>query len=40
MDPVEAFRARYPFPLDDFQVEAIRAIEADQIGRASCRERV
>jgi superfamily II RNA helicase len=30
MDPVEAFRARYPFPLDDFQVEAIRAIEADQ----------
>ena len=30
MDPVEAFRARYPFPLDDFQVDAIRAIEADQ----------
>src|SRR6266436_4304681 len=30
MDPVEAFRARYPFPLDDFQAEAIRAIEADQ----------
>jgi superfamily II RNA helicase len=26
----EQFRARYPFPLDDFQVEAIRAIEADQ----------
>jgi superfamily II RNA helicase len=27
---VERFRARYPFPLDDFQVEAIRAIAADQ----------
>jgi superfamily II RNA helicase len=26
----EQFRSRYPFPLDDFQVEAIRAIEADQ----------
>jgi superfamily II RNA helicase len=30
MDPVEAFRTRYAFPLDDFQIEAIRAIEADQ----------
>ena len=30
MDAVERFRARYPFPLDDFQVEAIRAIQADQ----------
>ena len=30
MDPVERFRARYPFPLDDFQLEAIRAIQADQ----------
>ncbi len=30
MDPVEAFRARYPFPLDDFQIEAIRALDADQ----------
>ncbi|HEX9819164.1 MAG TPA: DEAD/DEAH box helicase [Methylomirabilota bacterium] len=27
---VERFRARYPFPLDDFQVEAIRAIAAEQ----------
>jgi superfamily II RNA helicase len=26
----ERFRARFPFPLDDFQVEAIRAIDADQ----------
>ena len=26
MDPVERFRARYPFPLDDFQLEAIRAV--------------
>src|SRR5437773_12355321 len=26
----ERFRARFPFPLDDFQVEAIGAIEADQ----------
>ena len=24
------FRARYPFPLDDFQIEAIRAIDAGQ----------
>jgi ATP-dependent RNA helicase HelY len=26
MDLVERFRARFPFPLDDFQVEACRAI--------------
>jgi superfamily II RNA helicase len=26
----DRFRARFPFPLDDFQVEAIRAIDADQ----------
>jgi superfamily II RNA helicase len=26
----ERFRARFPFTLDDFQVEAIRAIDADQ----------
>src|SRR5687768_13465426 len=30
MDLFESFRAKYPFPLDDFQVEAIRAIQADQ----------
>ena len=30
MSLVERFRARYPFPLDDFQVEAIRAVESDQ----------
>ncbi len=30
MDLVERFRARYPFPLDDFQVDAIRAIAGDQ----------
>src|SRR5688572_27176906 len=30
VDPVERFRARYSFPLDDFQVEAIRAIANDQ----------
>jgi superfamily II RNA helicase len=30
MSLFEDFRARYPFPLDDFQVEAIRAVEADQ----------
>src|SRR5512145_16148 len=30
MDLVERFRARYPFPLDDFQLEAIRAVQADQ----------
>jgi superfamily II RNA helicase len=28
MELLERFRSRYPFPLDDFQVEAIRAIEA------------
>src|SRR5216684_495739 len=27
MELLEQFRARYPFPLDDFQLEAIRAIE-------------
>src|SRR5689334_9149072 len=27
MDAVERFRTRYSFPLDDFQIEAIRAIE-------------
>ena len=27
MDAVERFRARFSFPLDDFQIEAIRAIE-------------
>src|ERR671933_1124109 len=26
----ERFRARFPFALDDFQLEAIRAIDADQ----------
>jgi len=30
MDLFESFRAKYPFALDDFQVEAIRAIQADQ----------
>ncbi len=30
MELVERFRARYPFPLDDFQIEAIRAIQGDQ----------
>ena len=30
MELLEQFRARYPFPLDDFQLEAIRAIEAGQ----------
>ena len=30
MDVVESFRARYPFALDDFQVEAIGAIESGQ----------
>lgn len=30
MELFESFRARYPFALDDFQVEAIRAIEAGQ----------
>ncbi len=30
MDLIERFRARYAFPLDDFQLEAIRAIQGDQ----------
>jgi superfamily II RNA helicase len=30
MSAFEQFRARFPFPLDDFQVEACRAIEAGQ----------
>src|SRR5258705_12699302 len=30
MELLERFRSRYPFPLDDFQVEAVRAIEAGQ----------
>src|SRR5881409_1295837 len=30
MELLERFRSRYPFPLDDFQVEAIRAIEGGQ----------
>ena len=30
MDAVERFRARVPFPLDDFQLEAVRAIANDQ----------
>src|SRR5687767_3562875 len=30
MDLFESFRAKYPFPLDEFQLEAIRAIQADQ----------
>ena len=30
MELLEQFRARYAFPLDDFQLEAIRAIEAGQ----------
>ena len=30
MELLERFRSRYSFPLDDFQVEAIRAIEAGQ----------
>src|SRR5881296_1794373 len=30
MDAVERFRARHPFPLDDFQLEAVRAIDNDQ----------
>src|SRR5213080_1875551 len=30
MELLEQFRARYPFPLDDFQLEAVRAIAADQ----------
>src|SRR5205814_1128082 len=35
MDVLERFRARYPFPLDDFQVEAIRAVAGDQSGIGS-----
>jgi superfamily II RNA helicase len=30
MDLFERFRSGYPFPLDDFQIQAIRAIEAGQ----------
>ena len=30
MERFERFRARFPFTLDEFQVEAIRAIDADQ----------
>src|SRR5881392_2643 len=30
MELLEQFRARYSFPLDDFQLEAIRAIAAGQ----------
>jgi superfamily II RNA helicase len=30
MELLEQFRARYPFPLDDFQLEAIQAIAAGQ----------
>ena len=30
MERLERFRARFPFALDDFQLEAIRAIDADQ----------
>src|SRR4030095_2469981 len=30
MDLFEQFRSGYPFPLDDFQIQAIRAIEAGQ----------
>src|SRR5205809_7316601 len=30
MAAVERFRARHPFPLDDFQLEAVRAIAKDQ----------
>src|SRR5436190_20282614 len=30
MDAVERFRARFSFPLDDFQIEAARAIQYDQ----------
>ncbi len=30
MELFEQFQARYPFPLDDFQIEAIRAIEGGQ----------
>jgi len=30
VEPIERFRARFSFPLDDFQLEAARAIEAGQ----------
>src|ERR1044071_4148287 len=30
MDAIERFRARFSFPLDDFQLEAIRAIQGGQ----------
>ena len=30
VERIERFRAKFPFPLDDFQLEAIRAIEGDQ----------
>lgn len=30
MDALERFRAKYPFPLDEFQIEAARAIEGGQ----------
>src|SRR5262245_65632084 len=30
VDLLERFRSKYPFPLDDFQVEAARAIAAGQ----------
>ena len=30
MEILERFRSKYPFPLDDFQVEAARAIMAGQ----------
>src|SRR3989449_7400689 len=37
MDAVERFRARHPFPLDDFQLEAVRAIAKDQSVIVSAR---
>jgi superfamily II RNA helicase len=30
VERLERFRARFPFPLDDFQIEAIRAIDGEQ----------
>jgi ATP-dependent RNA helicase HelY len=30
MEPLERFRARFSFPLDDFQIDACRAIEGGQ----------
>ncbi len=30
MERIERFQSKYPFPLDDFQIEAIRAIDAGQ----------